>query len=80
MAALKGAQAEAYEKMLKTIEENNDVIRELDKEIQQEYAKIKQAVPAQIRSSKGSISWNRYSNWTTSLPRLMKRQKVFLKS
>nr|WP_255551092.1 FapA family protein [Sporosarcina sp. E16_8] len=45
---LKGPQAEAYEKMLETIESNRDTIIELDKEIQLGLRKIKQAVPAQI--------------------------------
>ena len=45
---LKGPQAEAYEKMLETIESNRDAIVELDKEIQLGLRKIKQAVPAQI--------------------------------
>ncbi len=45
---LKGPQAEAFEKMLETIESNRDAIVELDKEIQLGLRKIKQAVPAQI--------------------------------
>ena len=45
---LKGPQAEAYEKMLETIESNRDAIVELDREIQVGLRKIKQAVPPQI--------------------------------
>ncbi|WP_186670544.1 FapA family protein [Sporosarcina sp. BP05] len=49
---MKGPQAEAYEKMLETIESNRDAIVELDKEIQLGLRKIKQAVPAQIEVTK----------------------------
>lgn len=45
---MKGPQAEAYEKMLETIESNRNAIVELDKEIQLGLRKIKQAGPAQI--------------------------------
>ena len=49
---MKGPQAEAYKKMLETIESKQRVIIELDKEIQLGLRKIKQAVPAQIEVTK----------------------------
>jgi uncharacterized protein len=48
VSSLERPQAEAYEKMLETIDSNRDAIVELDKEIQNGLRKIKQAVPAQI--------------------------------